>query len=63
MEFYPYPPEKRVNPFEPSDEDNYFVGCKLLSYLGNYEEIGNFAAGNRRKHAAAGVIAKIPRQV
>ena len=37
MEFYPYPPEKRVNPFEPSDEDNYFVGCKLLSYLGNYE--------------------------
>ena len=41
MEFYPYPPEKRVSPFEPSDADNYFVGCKLLSYLGNYEEIGN----------------------
>lgn len=41
MEFYPYPLEKRVSPFEPSDEDNYFVECKLLSYLGNYEEIGN----------------------
>lgn len=40
MEFYPYPPGKNISPFEPSEEDNYFVYCTLFSYLGNYEEFG-----------------------
>ncbi len=41
MQFYHYPPTKKISPFEPIEADNYFVYGTKFSYLGNFEEIGN----------------------
>lgn len=43
MEFYNYPPNKHISPFDAVEADNYFAHARALSYLGTYEEIGNIA--------------------
>ncbi len=44
MDFYHYPPDKKISPFAPIHADNYFVYGTKFSYLGNFEEIGNISS-------------------
>lgn len=41
MEFYNYPPNKHVSPFDAVDAGNYFAEAGKITYLGTFEEIGN----------------------
>lgn len=43
MEFYNYPPNKHVSPFDAVDADNYFAEAGEITCLGTFEEIGNVA--------------------
>jgi hypothetical protein len=44
MEFYNYPLNKRISPFDAVEADNYFAVAGKVSYLGTYEEIGNIVS-------------------
>ena len=43
IEFYNYPKNKHVSPFDAVDADNYFAVAGKITRLGTFEEIGNIA--------------------
>lgn len=43
LEYYNYPRNKNISPFDAVQADNYFAEAGKITYLGNFEEIGNIA--------------------
>lgn len=43
MEFFNYPPNKTISPFDAIEADNYFAVAGKITYLGTFEEVGNIA--------------------
>lgn len=55
MEFYNYPPNKIISPFDAVEADNYFAEAGKITYLGTFEEVGNIAAAfDKRNSILAG---------
>lgn len=51
MEFYIYPANRKISPFESVNGDNYFVYCTKFSYLGSFDEIGNICNPSDKRNA------------
>ncbi len=43
IEFYCYPENKSVSPFDAIDVDNYFAEVGEITYLGTFEYVGNIS--------------------
>ena len=54
MDFYDYPRLKQTSPFEPIEADNYFAMAGKISYLGDYEEIGNIKSPDDKRNVIFG---------